>query len=84
MALAALLAAETGCSNMQVMQQAVRARAVSDLPCPREQINVADLGVQVYSVRGCNMKATYTVRGKCTEYENCNAVLNPESLRKTK
>ena len=69
---------------MQVMQQAVRARAVSDLSCPREQISVQDLRVQVYSARGCKMKATYTVRGKCTAYDNCDAVLNPESLRQTK
>ena len=80
LALGALL----GCSNVQVMSQVVRARAVNDLQCPREQLNVTDLGIQTYGVRGCKMKATYTVRGECTEYANCTAVLNPESLRHTK
>ncbi len=78
-----VIAGVAGCSSMQVMRQTVRARAVNDLHCPREQISVADLGIQVYSARGCNMKATYTVRGKCTEYDNCDPILNPESLKKT-
>ena len=80
----AVLTALAGCTSPQVMRQTVRARAVNDLQCPREQITVADLGIQVYSARGCNMKATYTVRGKCTEYDNCDPVLNPESLKHTK
>ncbi len=85
-ALVALVAlvALAGCTSPQVMRQTVRARAVNDLQCPREQISVTDLGIQVYSARGCNMKATYTVRGKCTEYDNCDPVLNPESLKNTK
>lgn len=70
-----------GCSNLAVMQGAVRTQAVGDLSCPVEQVEVMQLRVQVWSAEGCERAATYTVRGECTKVDNCTARLNPESVR---
>lgn len=78
-----LLAVLVGCSNVQVMRESVRAKAVGDFSCPRENVTVSDLRIQVYGARGCDMKATYTVTGECTSPANCKPVLNPASLKKT-
>ncbi|HVY31637.1 MAG TPA: hypothetical protein VHB79_34115 [Polyangiaceae bacterium] len=61
-------------------RDAVLSRAPFDLDCPKDQINVQELGERMFGARGCGRKATY-VTNRCWsgDFEGCKAVLDGTS-----
>jgi hypothetical protein len=75
----AILVALTSCATAN-RRDAVLTRAPFDLDCPRDQINVDELGDRTFGARGCGKKATYlTSRCWSGDFAGCKAVLNGTS-----
>ena len=49
-----------GCASATDRRDSARARAVHDLPCPAESINVTHLSRDVYRAEGCGKILIYT------------------------
>ena len=58
-------------------RDAVMSRAPFDLDCPKESIQVQELGDRTFGAEGCGRKATY-VTNRCWsgDFNGCKAVLN--------
>ncbi|QDG54085.1 hypothetical protein FIV42_26090 [Persicimonas caeni] len=52
--------------------QAVKDRATFDFDCPKDQIEVIELGTLTYGAKGCNKRATYI-------YDNGKAIMNSDA-----
>ena len=78
--LLALLCTLGACATTAAQMDLVRNRATFDLDCPKEKLEVVDLGNQAYGVRGCEKRASYLVVD-CAPHQNadsCRVVLNSD------
>lgn len=73
-----------GCSSLQAREGKLRDRASFDMNCPKEELNLTDLGEnKTYGVRGCGKQATYVGRSCSADMptRNCQWLLNTDGTK---
>lgn len=61
----------SGCAS--TMKQTALDKAAFDLDCPKEKIEIVELGYRSYGASGCGDRISYEMEGECSFRYTCRA-----------